>query len=169
MIPDVLMDFALSLSGRGYVGQVARTTPPKLRRMVRRIRAAGMDGAIAIDQGVQDMEMAMQLHGPSPDALATWGLVPDGEVSCILRGSLRRDDGSERPCELETTLLIRDVDPGEWAPGSETPCRIIGDVHYLKWTDDGSEIIEIDVRNMVRKIRGVDQLAERRGNLGIGP
>jgi uncharacterized protein len=40
-------------------------------------------------------------------------------------------------------------------------------LRYYREVHGGVDVNEIDVVNMVRKVRGVDQLAEHRANIGL--
>jgi P2 family phage contractile tail tube protein len=63
---------------------------------------------------------------------------------------------------------VKESDMGTWKPGEAAKLKITLAVNYYKYTQAGTDLVEIDVEGMKRVINGVDQLAQTRTNLGIG-
>lgn len=59
------------------------------------------------------------------------------------------------------------VDPGEWGDPKKGEVKLALTPNYYRLRIGGTEIYEIDLLNGIRRIGGVDQLAQRRANLGV--
>ncbi|MXY16384.1 MAG: phage major tail tube protein [Acidobacteria bacterium] len=166
-IKNVLRNFAGFVDGRGYAGQFASVTLPKLTIATRDYRAGGMDGATRIDIGLEPMEAMLESNGLDVDLLRTWG-VGSEEVPWTFRGSVQDGvHGEVRPVVAEMRGWCSEEDFGDWKAGEEAPVKLKLEVQFYKLTVDGDVVHEIDVENMVRIVNGTDQLEGQRQALGI--
>ncbi|RDH91911.1 MAG: hypothetical protein DIZ77_09365 [endosymbiont of Seepiophila jonesi] len=100
-------------------------------------------------------------------SLRLFGLAPGNSKPLTMRGSVVNDSGEETPVVVNLQGMLRELDPGSWKPGEKATLKGSIALRYYKLTHGGEAIHEIDVPNMIRKINGVDQLAQTRTNLGI--
>lgn len=166
MSENVLKDFNVSIDGRGYAGMATELVLPKLDITTEDIRAAGMDSSEAVDMGMEPMEAEITLSGYDVSLLKLWGLTGDS-VPLTARGAMQSEDGTVTAATVNLQGKMVGLDMATWKPGEINPKKMKMKVKYYKLTMGGEELIEIDVPNMVRKIGGVDQLAEIRAALGL--
>ncbi|WP_040728222.1 phage major tail tube protein [Thiomicrorhabdus sp. Kp2] len=166
MSENILKDFNVAVDGKGYAGMATELVLPKLDIVTEDIRAAGMDTSEAVDMGMEPMEAEITLSGYDVALLKLWG-VNGGSVPLTARGGLQSEDGTVKAVAVNLQGKMVGLDMATWKPGELNPKKMKMKVKYYKLTIDGDEIIEIDVPNMVRKIGGVDQLAEIRAALGL--
>ncbi|MES9873164.1 MAG: phage major tail tube protein [Candidatus Sedimenticola sp. 6PFRAG7] len=166
-IENVLTAMSLFVDSKGYAGQVEELVPPKLTLKTEEIRAGGMDAPVEIDMGMEKMEASFTLNGYSPDVLKLFGLAPGRRKALTMTGSLISASGEEKSIRVNLQGMLRETDPGTWKPGEKSTLKVTVALSYYKLSINGEVIHEIDPVNMIRKIDGVDQLAQTRINLGL--
>lgn len=166
MIPRTMKNFNLFVDGRGYAGRVDELTPPKLALKTEEYRAGGMDAPVELDMGMETLGMEATLSEYDPEILKLFGLTTGAVKQITLRGALEGDSGVV-PVVINVRGAIKEIDLGNWKAGDKTQKKISIACRYFKYSQDGQELVEIDVENMIRKIGGVDQLAAQRKALGI--
>jgi Bacteriophage tail tube protein len=164
---DVLKNLNLFVDGRGYAGQLQEYSPPDLTLATEDFRGGGMDGPVAIDQGMEALTAAFVLIAYDADVLALWGITEGVKVPFTVRAALESYDGTVKPVVHQMRGRIVSLVRGTWTPGQPGPLTVNLSLEYYKETHDGSVMSEIDLINMVRVIGGVDQLAAQRAALGI--
>jgi hypothetical protein len=83
-------------------------------------------------------------------------------------GSYQRDDTGETvPVEIVVRGRHREINMGDAEAGSDNTQSITTTLSYYKLTIAGEDIVEIDVTNMVERVRGTDRLEEHRQNIGL--
>lgn len=168
MIPSVLKNMNAFIDGRGFAGRIESLTPPKLSRKMEEFRAGGMDGAIEIDMGQEKLEAAFTLAEPNKEVLKLYGAVNHGAVPVRFKGAYQRDtDGSIIKVEIFVKGRWKEIDGGEWKPGEKGSTNIAMPCTYYRYNEDGVDLIEIDMVNMIFKVDGVDLMAEMRKALGM--
>ena len=166
MNDNILKNLNVSVDGRGFAGMATEFVPPKLDIIYEQIRAGGMDSSAPVDMGMEPMECEMTLSGYDAELLKLWGLTGDN-VPLTARGALQSDDGTVKAIAINLQGKFVGLDMGTWKPGDQSPKKMKMVPTYYKLTIADEELIEIDVPNMIRKISGVDQLAEIRSALGL--
>lgn len=166
MSENILKNFNVQVDGHGYAGKATELVPPVLNIVTEDIRAGGMDSSESVDMGMEPMEAEITLSGYDISLLKLWGVTGDS-VPLTARGALQSDDGSVKAAIINLQGKFVGLDLGTWKPGDQAPKKMTMKVNYYKMTVDDEELIEIDVANMVRKIGGVDQLADIRNALGL--
>ena len=63
--------------------------------------------------------------------------------------------------------LIPEIEASAWKPGDKSTLTLQVAAHYYKLTVGDEELVEIDAVNLVRKVGGVDQMAEIRAAIGV--
>lgn len=166
MIPAVLKNFNLFIDGKGYAGK-CDVTPPKLTLKTDEHRAGGMDAPVKIDMGVEAIECQFTLYEYDADVLALWGLNDGDAVKLTLRGAIQQDSGLVIPVAIYVRGIMTEIDGGEWKAGEKSSMKCSVNCRYYRYEQNNIEIINIDIENMVRSIRGVDKLAQQRKALGL--
>ncbi len=166
MLPKKLKNFTAFVDGVGYAGKVTEIELPKLKIKTQEHRAGGMDAPVEIDMGMEKLESNVTFAEYSPELFKLFGLVDGNAVSLTFRAA-QQDDSTTEDIIVNLTGSLREIDPGTWKSGEDGTAKYAVSARYYKLTIAGTELIEIDVENMIRKIGGVDQLAEQRKALGL--
>ncbi len=166
MIPKTLKNFSLFVDGRGYAGRCDEVTPPKLTLKLEEHRAGGMDAPVELDMGMDKLSLDFTLSEYDADIIKMFGLTTGAVKPLTLRGALEDDNGVV-PVVIAVRGQLKEIDLGSWKPGQKTAKKISVALRYFKYTQDGADLVEIDIENMIRKIGGVDQLAAQRTALGL--
>lgn len=169
MLPRRLRNFNVFAAGYSLLGMAEEVTLPKLTRKMEEYRAAGMDAPIKVDMGQEVMEMEITSAEISPDLLKTWATSDPAGVILRFRAALERDAADPATAGLEVLANGRfsEIDLATAKPGDKHQAKYKLDCVYLKITEAGEEIIEIDAVNMILKVGGIDRLAAQRAALGI--
>ncbi len=168
MIPSVMKNMNAFIDGRGYAGRVESLTPPKLVRKMEEFRAGGMDAPVDIDMGQEKLEAEFTLAEFDKEVLKLYGAVNHSAVLVKFKGARQRDtDGSVTAVEVVLQGRWKEIDTGEWKPGERAGMKVSMPCTYYRYSEDGVDLIEIDVVNMICKVDGVDRLAEMRKALGL--
>ena len=162
----ILKNFNLFVDGRGYAGRAEEVTPPKLTIKTEELRAGGMDAPISIDLGMEKLECGFSLVEYDPNLMQQFGLISGNAVQVTLRGALV-DDETTTPMTIQMRGMYTELDFGTFKAGDKNTLKCNVACRYYSLTIDGTQLIEIDVDNMVRNINGTDQMAEIRAALGI--
>ncbi len=128
-----------------------------------------MHAPVEIPLGLEKLKASFTLVDFSEVALRKWGVADSAEVSFRFMGSMAPHDGSgiEQPVAVALRGTWKELDWGTWKPGEVASLKITADVTYYQYSQNSQILIEIDALNYVYTVDGVDQLAQRRRNLGI--
>jgi uncharacterized protein len=163
----ILKNFTLSVDGEGYAGRIEELTLPKLTIKTEEFRGGGMDMPIEIDMGMEKMECDFTLTEYSGEVIRRFGLAPGNDVPLTLRGAAEAEDGTVFPITVEVRGIWKEVDMGTWKAGEKAIMKVMVACRYYKYTEDGTDLIEVDLENMKRIVNGEDQLEAMRGALGF--
>lgn len=163
-LPDSLKGWTAFVDGFGQAGVSAGGKLPVIKFKTDEHKDGGMDAPEDIALGLEKLEWELTLNKLSPIAMKMIGR-PD--VPITLRGSMEDEAGNKRPVVAQLRTPVHEVDNGEWGEAKKVELKLKGTATYYRLTIGGDEIYEIDVRGLVRRIGGVDQLAQRRANLGL--
>ncbi len=175
-MPRSLKGFSAFMDGVGYAGRLMDGQLPKVTLSTEKHRDGGMDGVREMDMGQEPMEITMAFAEYTPALMGAWGLLNGTAKRFTLRGSMESEDGDRVAIISTTEGLFKEVDPGNWSAGGggggggsggRAQLKLMQAPHYYRLEIGGSEIYEIDVPNVVRRVQGVDQLAARRQALGL--
>lgn len=167
MIPETLYGCNAFVDGRGYAGCATSVTPPKLKLKTDDYRAAGMDAAVKVDQGMEALEASFAMGTMEYDVLKFFGLVDEGAFNGVFRAVFKDRSGKSKNVTVYLRGLLYEVDPGELKPGEKVDAKFNVSCDYYKLEIDGAIVHEIDVFACRRVINGVDQLAAVRKGLGM--
>ena len=166
-VPRVLKNFSLFVDGRGLAGTVSTLTLPTLTTKMEEFRGGGMDAPVEIDMGMEKLEASFELFDYEENVLGLYGLADGAATQLTARGALRRDGEAAVAMVVNMTGVIKAMEPGDWQAGEQTTMTCQVALRYLKITVGGTEAIEIDKVNMIRRINGADQLESIRSAIGV--
>ncbi|MCG8633090.1 MAG: phage major tail tube protein [Desulfobacterales bacterium] len=166
MLPKKIKNWTAFVDGYGYAGKVEDINPPKLALKMEEYRAGGMDMPVELEMGMEKMEASMTFTEYNEEIFGLFGLVDGNAVAVTFRGA-REDDSGTDAVIISMRGGFRELDPGTWKAGDKATLKAAISCRYYQKKIAGAEIVEIDVENMIRKIKGVDQLAAQRQALGI--
>ena len=163
-LPKVLKNYNLFVDGTSMLGLCTQVSLPELSLVTESYRGGGMDGMATLDLGMEDIELGFTLSENREEVFRQFGLVNQNAVAVQFRAALV-DDTVVDPYIIDargiyTTLTLGDVELGQVNPlEAAIMCR------YFKLALRGTDLIEIDIDNMIRRINGVDQLEAQRNVL----
>lgn len=163
---DQIRNFNCFIDGRGYAGVVEEVQLPKLEVKTEEWRGGGMDAPIEIDMGLNKLEAEITLKNFDRQALAMFGVQIGLPASFTLRAAVGDDLGIVLPVVVVLTGRVKLAEPGAWKSGELGSLKIGIAVDFYSLTHGVTPVYVIDVKNMIRQINGVDQLAAIR--LAIG-
>ena len=164
---DIITNFALWVDGRTFAGNAENVKLPTLELKTEEFRAGGMDAPIDIEMGMNKLDASFTLSQFSPDILNLWGVTTGSTVPLVLRASAKNELGIEKPVEVRLQGKIIKVDPSDFKSGEAVKLDVMVNCTFYQLKFDGSIVHSIDIPNMVRVVNGVDQLLQRKINLGI--
>ena len=163
-------DINLYLAGDNYAGQLDEFHPPQLQTMIDWYRAAGMDAPIPLDMGMDAMASRMLVNGYQPNSFTQFGLADINATQALVLGGLEDTDGATATLSFTMRGRVAAINMERARGRGEVPRTMIqmGLTYYMiEHSAEAQPLIEIDVMNMVRKINGIDRLAELRAALGL--
>ena len=167
-LPKKLKNMNIFNDGISWLGEVAEVQLPKLARKFEDYRAAGMDGAVGVDMGQENLEMEITAGGVIKQALLQFGTTKVDGVSQRFAGAYQQEDtGQVTAYEIYMRGRWQEVDMGKAKPGDNTEVKLKARLAYYRLVANGVDLIEIDLMGMVFKVNGVDILEEQRRAIGL--
>lgn len=164
---DVVKNLNLFVDGRGYAGQIDDYSPPDLQLTVEDYRGGGMDTAVPIDMGMENLETSFNLISYDRDVLSLFGVAEGQQVPFRCRGALESYDGTVTQVQHIMRGKITQLSRNTWQPGNKPQLGVTMRLDYYREEHGGQVINEIDAVNMIRIVNGVDRLAAIRAAIGI--
>jgi P2 family phage contractile tail tube protein len=168
--PKVLRGFNLFVDGRGHAGKVEELTLPKLTVKTEEFRAGGMDAPVELDMGMEKLECSFTLADYHQDTARYWGMGHGHLVSLTFRGALDVGDGLGLglaiPAIARCQGMMKELDNGSWKPGEKLQQKFTVSLTYYQYSQAGSVIHEIDIKNFIRIVNGKDVLLATRLIIG---
>ncbi|WP_366656637.1 phage major tail tube protein [Fodinicurvata sp. EGI_FJ10296] len=162
--PRVIRNFNLFVDGQGFAGRVEEAELPSLTLNTDEFRGGGMDAPVDVELGMEKMEFTATFADWDPDLL---GLLGTSNQPVTLRAAAQAQGGPVEPIRIQLRGLWRGLEPGGVKAGDRATLKVSATLAYYRFTQAGTDVIEIDLENMIRRIRGVDQLADQRAALGL--
>lgn len=163
-LPRVIKNFNAFVDGVSFFGLCLTGTLPVPKIMTEGHRGAGMDGSVGIDMGMEAMSASLTFAEHRADLLKQLG--KQGRFVMRAAKGAATDTGATALIATIGGLIIT-PETGELKGGTNSTLKLDMDVHYYRLELDGEEIYEIDFVNAIRRVGGVDQLAEIRRAMGI--
>lgn len=164
MIPRILKNFNVFVNGVGFAGLCEEAEIPEVKIKTEGYRGGGMDGEFEVDMGTESMKAKLTFCEPMPDVITALG----NGVRVQLRGSYVRDTDNTRVAVIvELGARGTSFGGGTLKAGDKSQNTSEFAVDYYRYSLAGTDLVEIDVQNMVRSIGGVDQLAGIRADIAV--
>lgn len=167
MIPQTLFNTNMFIDGMSLEGDVPSLSLPKLTVKTEEYRGGGMDAPVDMDMGLEKLEASFTTNGLRKEVLKYFGAFDQTAFNASFRGAFKGQKGATTGAVATLRGGLREVDPGEWSPGSKAEFKYAVSVTYYKLEIDGRVMYEIDPLNSVRVVDGMDQLAAVRSILGL--
>ena len=167
-LPRKLKFMNLFQDGVGYKGEVTEVNLPKLAIKTEDYRAGGMLGDVAIDLGIEKLEMEVKFGGLMSEMKEFFGSPNIDGVALRYAGSYQREDtGEVEAVEVVTRGRYTEIDGGSSKSGDDTEETYKAALTYYKLIVNGKDLIEIDLINDIYVVNGKDRLAEHRKAIGL--
>lgn len=169
-LPRKLKNMNLFNDAESLMGQAAECTLPKIGRNFENFRGGGMNGPVAIDQGMSEdsIDFEWKIGGLNLTSVRQYGITSASGVLLRFAGAYQQDDTGEITA-VEVVIRGRheEIDFGTQKPGDDTEQTIKTKWTYYKLTVNGNVEVEIDVLGMKEIINGVDRLEGQRKACGL--
>ncbi len=162
--PRTIRNYSAFLDGVGYFGKCTKATLPAVKMTTMAHRGAGMDGPLAVDMGTEAMKAAMSFMEWAPELYRQFGNRPRLTLRPAAMGE--RDFAADA-IEFEVGGKCSGLDHDELSAGAEMKLMLDFEVDYYRIAHNGTDVVEIDIERGIRKIGGVDQMAELRTAMGL--
>ena len=165
-VPKVLKNFNLFIGGVGFAGLCEEVKLPDMKIKMEEHRAGGMDMPVAIDLGMDRMEMGFTLAEHAPGVFKVFGLRSGIAVSLMFRAALV-DDANVVPYQIIANGMPTDVRLGTVKNGSISKMEATVSLRNFQLSLNDKILIDVDVDLMTRVIDGVDQMGAIRNAIGL--
>lgn len=151
------------------LGRAASITLPDVKATIETHRGLGMIGSVEFPTGLEVLVTKIKWAGFYADAVKL-GSNPFASHKLQARASVEafgpggRVSEESLVCSLICSWKTKPL--GTFAPGTKQETEDELSTTYLKLTQNGKDLIEIDVHQNVWKVDGVDVLATYKKNLG---
>lgn len=148
------------------ISSVTSITPPAITAKIGAFQPTWMDMPIPVDNGMEAMQLEFKVSCDR-DVLALFGMVPGGKTRAQVRRNYLDLDETMHTWVDEFEEIIGTVTPDEHGNDSKdgVGMSVTMNLSYYKLTADNVELIEINPRQMIRSVNGVNQLAARKDAL----
>ncbi len=163
----VLKNFALSLDGYGFAGNLEEVQLPELTLITEGFRGGGMDSSVPVEMGMEPLEMSFTTTKICADTLQLFGVAENSFISCVVRAALEDLDGTVTAVTVTMTGKVTSIAPSAWSSGSKATNQYKLGLEYYRYVQGDTTIHEIDIPNMIRIVNETDQLEAKRNALGI--
>ena len=168
-LPRLLKAFQLFGERDDWIDEVPTCELPELARNMVEYRGGGMDGAVMIDQGQNEIEFQYSVAGILEEPYDTYGSPEHDAAQLRFEGSYEsEEEGRDIPVRI--TVRGRNKTLGgataESGPDDANSQHTMS-CSYYKLEIDGREKIEIDIPGHVFRVNGTDRLSQRRRNIGM--
>jgi len=160
-MPRKLININAFTNGLSHLGEIAEFEEPKIAITTEDWRGGGMLGPVKIDMGVEALEATLTMGGHVRDMIRHFGTTSVDGVPLRLVAAYRADDGSAaQAVEIYLGARFSEIDLGKGKPGEGTEHKYTVPAAYYRREVDGAVEIEIDMKNGVFLVNGVDRYAE---------
>jgi hypothetical protein len=167
-MPKVLKSFNVFIDGTSYAGRAKKFKLPELGVKLEEHRGAGMDFARQMDVGMENLEATLTMAEFSPDIEALVLTQNGSNTQITLRSAFNDDENTEvLPMECKIRGAFHKVTIREHESGTPGEDEYTINLKFIELTAGGEELYHIDNDNMIRRIRGVDQLEAQRAAIGL--
>lgn len=163
--PAKIRNYNAFLDGVSYFGRTTEATLPVAKINTEDHRGAGMNGPVGVDMGTEKMTSKLMFADWPTEVIKLVGF----HKRLVLRpAAMQQRDHSAVGYIATIGGLITKAAAEDLKPGQDNPLGLEMDVDYFKLeVTGGEELLEVDIENAVRRVGGVDQLAEVRAAMGL--
>ncbi len=162
--PKKIRNFTAFMNGFGYAGRVTSGQIPEVKIKTASHRGGGMDGAVAVDMGVEDMKAELALADWPPELIKYAGTRQDLTLNAAAR-TMR--DFEFEGYSANIIGLVSVLNFAELKAGDDAPLKLTMEVDEFALSHEGAELFRLNPSQGIRIIGGVDQLAGQRRAMGI--
>ena len=119
MYPKLQKNFNVRINGLSYSGLATEVKLPDLKIKTEEYLAAGMDGPIPIDMGLEKLEAELTLSEFSSDIAAMFGLRIGAPQVIIVSGQQQDNLGVPSPIVAVFNGGVTDLEFGAWKPAEK--------------------------------------------------
>lgn len=159
--PAIVRNFNLFVNGTNFAGLVDEVTLPQFKLVIDEHRAGGMDSPIAVDMGMERMELKFSMAEHNAGVLRQFGVLSGNAVMLLFRGA-RVADEVVSPYLITARGMYTEVSPAAMKVGEKAMMEAVLSCRYFKLEIGQETLMEIDVDNMIRIVDGVDHLQQIR-------
>ena len=163
----ILRNCSTFVDGYGLHGATSKITLPKLVEINEEHRGGGMDAPLDIALGHEKLESSVETADLDPRVVRLWGLAPGTVKAFTHKGFLVGEDGGDRSAEVHMRGRVKELDFGDWEPGSLAKLNYSLTLRYIKFSIGDEVLHEIDVVAGIRIVNGIDQNIAMRAALGM--
>lgn len=163
----ILRNCSTFVDGYGLHGATSKITLPKLVEINEEHRGGGMDAPLDIALGHEKLESNVETADLDPRVVRLWGLAPGTVKAFTHKGFLVGEDGGDRSAEVHMRGRVKELDFGDWEPGSLAKLSYSLTLRYIKFSIGDEVLHEIDVVAGIRIVNGIDQNIAMRTALGM--
>lgn len=163
-LPRQLKAFNLYYDGESFAGRADSITLPTLAFAMEEHRAGGMDAPTKLEMGMEALQATIVLSDYSPRLISLMG---QAEIPLVARGAVQSQGKNAEAVIVNMRGMLSSLDASEWATGTKSTNTYLYELTYFRFRQNGVQLAEIDIINMVRTFGEVDQLAGLRDAIGL--
>jgi len=167
-MPKTLKNFNARVNGNSYAGVATAVQLPTVEVNTDDHRAGGMDFPRKIDMGLNALEATFTVAEMDPVLAGQVGVIDGSSRMWTFKGALN-DDESPAAVQVVATMVgsVTKYEPSEGKAGEKTEDKYTMSLKYYELSIDGETIYKIDNDNLIRIVRGVDQMESIRAAIGL--
>ena len=167
-LPRKLKLMNVFVDGTSYIGEATEVTLPKVTTKTEDYRAGGMVGDVAINMGLEKLEMDVKFGGMMIELRKLFGEPKIDGTMLRFAGAYQKDDtGEVDAIDVVVRGRFTEIDGGNAKAGDNTEDSFKAQLTYYKLEMAGEKIMEIDLINQVFEVNGEDRLKEHRAAIGL--
>lgn len=170
--PFAIKDANIYVEGNEFLGK-ADITLPQISQKTIEYASLGVAGSVELPLAghVQVMEGTITFHVIDLETGKTT-FHPQKTFMLDCRASyqkynLKSGAIEEKPLKVTMKVFWKLDQLGTFRPGETGTMEVGFSAVYLKYVDDGNDVLEVDPINYIYSVNGEDLLAETRANLGM--
>lgn len=166
-LPRKLKQMALFVKGVHYAGECPEVTLPTLERETEDYRGGAMNGPVKVDMGGKELMLSLKMAGWVAAIVKEFGGSLSGTDLRLVQAVQADDSADVQGIEVAARGRMTKADFGNAKPGDATEHEYEFALTYLKISDNGETLVEIDYINLIENVGGTDRMEQTRTVLGI--
>ncbi|MCB2048561.1 MAG: phage major tail tube protein [Novosphingobium sp.] len=167
-LPSQLKNGNAWIDGDSFLGEFTKVNLGDLKEKTEKIRPGGVLGEIDTPMGIEQGEIEITCAGLWSKIITRFGRA--GVASTLFRwqGAYQEDvEGVVKAGELVARGRIPEASGGTAEIGAKTEQTGKLIWSYIRWSEDGRVLLEIDMLNCIYIVDGEDRYADIRNAIGI--